>query len=67
MIRFIHCFYDSSYKPRGCNASFVTLVPKRDNQSTLNEFRHILLVECVYKVIIKMLANKLEPGFTEYD
>jgi len=49
-----------SSSTEGCNASCITLVPKRDNSFTLNEFRLISLVGCVYKLIFKMLANRLK-------
>jgi len=42
------------------NASFITLDPNRDNPSIHNEYRAISLVECVYKVIYKLLANRLK-------
>ena len=60
MVNAINSFYDSVYIPRGCNASFITMVPKRENPSTLNEYRTISLVSCVYKVISKILANRLK-------
>jgi len=60
MISVIYSFYESGYIPKGCNASFITLVPKRDNLSTLNEYRPISLVGCVYKVISKLLVNRLK-------
>ena len=60
MVNVINSFYDFGYIPKGCNASFITFVPKRDNPSTLNEYRPISLVCCVYKVIFKILANRLK-------
>jgi len=60
MINVIRCFYETGYIPRGCNASFVSLVPKKVNPSFLNEYRPISLVGCVYKVISKILANRLK-------
>jgi len=56
----IHSFQDSGFIPRGCNASFITLIPKRKNPSILNDFRPISLVFCIYKVIAKVLANRLK-------
>jgi len=44
----------------GCNASFITLFSKKDNLLNLNEFRHISLVRCVYKIIFKILATNIK-------
>jgi len=38
----------------------IALIPKKDNPSNLNEFRPISLVGCVYKILSKILANKLK-------
>ena len=60
MINAIHCFYVSGYIPKGCNASFISLVPKKVNPTSFNEYRPISLVGCVYKLISKLLANRLK-------
>jgi len=60
VVRAILFFQSNGYIPRGCNASFITLVPKKDNQSELNEFRLISLVGCVFKIFSKVLANRLK-------
>ncbi|GJQ98326.1 putative RNA-directed DNA polymerase, eukaryota, reverse transcriptase zinc-binding domain protein [Tanacetum coccineum] len=49
----------SSYIPRGCNPSFVTLIAKVDDPIFINDFRPISLIGCQYKVIAKILANRL--------
>ncbi|GKE24724.1 putative RNA-directed DNA polymerase, eukaryota, reverse transcriptase zinc-binding domain protein [Tanacetum coccineum] len=46
-------------KSRGCNSSFITLVPKIDDPLSLNDFRPISLIGCQYKIISKILANRL--------
>ncbi|KAJ0599091.1 putative RNA-directed DNA polymerase [Helianthus annuus] len=45
---------------RGCASSFITLIPKVRDASSLNEFRTISLVGVINKVISKVLANRLK-------
>ena len=45
--------------PRGSNASFVALIPKISQPQSLNDYRPISLIGCMYKVIAKLLANRL--------
>ncbi|GJW52225.1 putative reverse transcriptase domain-containing protein [Tanacetum coccineum] len=45
--------------PKGCNSSFIALVPKKDDHLDINYFRPISLIRCQYKVIVKVLANRL--------
>jgi len=59
VVKAILFFQSSGYLPRGCNASFITLVPKKANPSELNEYRPISLVGCIYKILSKVLANRL--------
>lgn len=42
------------------NSTFVTLIPKVPNPLELKEFRPISLVGCIYKLLAKILANKLK-------
>ena len=60
IIRAVYCFQNNGYILHGCNASFITLIPKKENPYSLNEFRPISLVGCVYKIISKLLANRLK-------
>ncbi|GJY88352.1 RNA-directed DNA polymerase, eukaryota, partial [Tanacetum coccineum] len=43
----------------GCNSSFIALIPKVNDAKFVNDFRPISLIGCVYKVITKVLANRL--------
>ncbi|GJS28161.1 RNA-directed DNA polymerase, eukaryota [Tanacetum coccineum] len=52
-------FETSSYIPRGCNSSFITLVPKLEDPLVIGDFRPISLIECQYKIVAKVLANRL--------
>ena len=60
VVRAILFFHSNGYIPRGCNASFITLVPKKDNRYELYDFRPISLVSCVFKIFSKVLANRLK-------
>ena len=41
------------------NASFLSLIPKKNNTINIKDFRPISLVGCVYKLLSKMLAYQL--------
>ncbi|GJT84138.1 RNA-directed DNA polymerase, eukaryota [Tanacetum coccineum] len=43
----------------GCNPSFVVLAPKNIDPLCFSDYRPISLIGCVYKVISKILANRL--------
>nr|GEU48147.1 RNA-directed DNA polymerase, eukaryota [Tanacetum cinerariifolium] len=49
----------SSSFPNGCNPLFIALIPKVLDAKHLNEFRCISLIGCQYKIIGKILANRL--------
>nr|GEZ29477.1 RNA-directed DNA polymerase, eukaryota [Tanacetum cinerariifolium] len=52
-------FFSSGILPRGCNASFIALIPKVLDAKFVSDFRPISLIGSVYKVISKILANRL--------
>eukprot|EP00253_Pinus_taeda_P004744 PITA_04744 len=43
------------------NTAFISLIPKQDNAMTADRFRPIALCNVVYKIISKVIANKLQP------
>nr|GEZ25909.1 RNA-directed DNA polymerase, eukaryota, reverse transcriptase zinc-binding domain protein [Tanacetum cinerariifolium] len=45
--------------PKGCNSSFIALIPKTRNAKTVKDFRPIGLNGSLYKIIAKILANRL--------
>nr|GEY52614.1 RNA-directed DNA polymerase, eukaryota, reverse transcriptase zinc-binding domain protein [Tanacetum cinerariifolium] len=45
--------------PKGCNSSFIILIPKVLNANIVKDFRPISLIESIYKIIAKILANRL--------
>ncbi|XP_057425790.1 uncharacterized protein LOC130719169 [Lotus japonicus] len=53
-------FWTNRSWPRGSNASFIVLIPKVDSTQGLHEFRPILLIGCLFKVVAKILATRLK-------
>lgn len=63
IIKVLKWFHVTGFILRGCNTSFVTLIPKCNNPSKLGDFRPISSVGCVYKLLTKILANRLKRVF----
>jgi hypothetical protein len=58
-MRFISEFHRNSKLTKGLNSTFIALIPKVDNPQRLNDFRPISLVGSLYKILAKVLANRL--------
>eukprot|EP00253_Pinus_taeda_P023064 PITA_23064 len=46
---------------KALNATFISLIPKKENVMTPDGFRPIALCNVVYKIIAKVIANKIKP------
>ncbi|GKE09123.1 RNA-directed DNA polymerase, eukaryota [Tanacetum coccineum] len=57
--RAIKIFFRSGSFPKGCNPSFITLIPKVNDAKFVKDFRPISLIGCQYKIVGKILANRL--------
>ena len=53
-------FHKEGKISKGCNASFFTLIPKSENPQSLEEYRPISLVGCLYKILTKVLSNRIK-------
>ncbi|GLT29132.1 hypothetical protein SLA2020_040180 [Shorea laevis] len=53
-------FHTNGKLVKGSNASFIVLVPKKENPQCLGEYKPISLIGCIYKIISKILANRLK-------
>ncbi|GJV95486.1 RNA-directed DNA polymerase, eukaryota [Tanacetum coccineum] len=61
----VEWFFEHSSFSRGCNSSFIALIPKNQDPKFVNDYRPISLIGSLYKVVTKILANRLSsviPG-----
>lgn len=59
-LRVVMEFHTNGKLVKGNDCSFVMLVPKKYNPMNVSDFRCVSLNGCIYKVISKVLANRLE-------
>ncbi|GJZ49247.1 putative RNA-directed DNA polymerase, eukaryota, reverse transcriptase zinc-binding domain protein [Tanacetum coccineum] len=59
VVRFVQEFSHSHAIPKGCNPYFIALIPKVPNAKFVSDFQPISLIGCQYKIIRKLLANRL--------
>jgi hypothetical protein len=55
-----HAFFSGSLDLSCLNASYITLVPKKDNPEKVSDFRPISLLNSSMKIITKLLSNRLQ-------
>jgi len=59
VMRFLVEFHRNGRLAKGINSTFIALIPKVDNPQCLHDFRPISLVGSLYKILAKVLANRL--------
>jgi len=59
VMNFITDFHRKGRLTRGINNTFIILIPKVTSPQRLNDFRPISLVGSLYKILSKVLANRL--------
>nr|GEX06005.1 RNA-directed DNA polymerase, eukaryota [Tanacetum cinerariifolium] len=52
-------FFKHGDIPGGCNSSFIALIPKISDANMVKDFRPISLISSIYKIIAKILTNRL--------
>lgn len=56
----IEYFWATGNISNGCNSSFISLIPKNKDAPKLGEFIPISLIGSYYKIIAKILANRIK-------
>nr|XP_016438177.1 PREDICTED: uncharacterized protein LOC107764153 [Nicotiana tabacum] len=56
----LNYFHQHCYIERSCNASFIALIPKKKGSIELMEYIPISLIGSVYKIVAKVLAERLK-------
>jgi hypothetical protein len=59
LMNFFHNFHEHERFVKSLSATFITLIPKKLGQLEARNFIPIILIECVYKILAKVLANRL--------
>ncbi|XP_024640624.1 uncharacterized protein [Medicago truncatula] len=65
LVRFVTEFHRNGKLAKGINSTFIALIPKVASPQSLNEFRPISLVGSMYKILAKILANRLRQVVDE--
>nr|GEV20576.1 histone deacetylase 9 isoform X1 [Tanacetum cinerariifolium] len=55
----VEYFFANGAFPIGCNSSFIALIPKVVDAKYVSDFRPISLIGGIYKVVTKIMANRL--------
>jgi exonuclease III len=53
-------FHEFCAFEKSLNATFLALIPKKQNASHIRDFRPISLIGCMYKLLAKVLTNRLK-------
>ena len=53
-------FYQHYKFEKSLNATFIALIPNKNDASDIYDFRPISLVGSIYKILAKVLANRLK-------
>ncbi|EOY19394.1 Uncharacterized protein TCM_044491 [Theobroma cacao] len=64
-MEFVQNFYNTGCLGFEVNESFITLIPKKKNPTSIGDYRLINLVGSIYKLIAKLLVNRLRKVIGE--
>ncbi|GJW45828.1 RNA-directed DNA polymerase, eukaryota, partial [Tanacetum coccineum] len=59
VVEAVNHFYNNGFCHKGGNSSFIALIPKTQGAKLVKDFRPISLIGSLYKIITKLLVNRL--------
>ncbi|GJQ90373.1 RNA-directed DNA polymerase, eukaryota [Tanacetum coccineum] len=59
VVEAVKYFFHQGSFPKGCNSSFIALISKNPEANMVKDYRTISLIGSLYKIIAKILANRL--------
>ncbi|GJU88230.1 RNA-directed DNA polymerase, eukaryota, reverse transcriptase zinc-binding domain protein [Tanacetum coccineum] len=59
IVEAVNHFFTHGFCSKGCNSSFIALIPKTHDSKLVKDFRPISLIGSLYKIIANILANRL--------
>ncbi|KAL0864587.1 hypothetical protein Bca101_043705 [Brassica carinata] len=62
---FVNQFFEQNYLDPKVNQTHICLIPKIENPSTIKDYRPISLANVAYKIISKILAERMKPWLNE--
>ena len=65
ILDFIGEFHSRGKLSKGIGASFIALIPKKEGEIGIKDFRPISLIGGVYKILAKVLAGRLQKVLLE--
>lgn len=65
LMRVFSEFHVNGKLARGCNSSFIALIPKKEGAGALNHFRPVSLISSLYKILAKDLVSRLKKVIGE--
>ncbi|XXG41080.1 hypothetical protein AAC387_Pa01g1625 [Persea americana] len=61
IVRMVHAFFSTGHLDSKTNASNLILIHKKEGANKLEDFRPISLCNVRYKIISKLLVNRIRP------
>uniref|UniRef100_A0A803PJ09 Reverse transcriptase domain-containing protein n=1 Tax=Cannabis sativa TaxID=3483 RepID=A0A803PJ09_CANSA len=61
VVKVVKKFFDTREFEEGCGDAHIVLIPKKKNPEDMTQLRPIALCNVVYKIITKVLVNRMKP------